>query len=99
MCHPGRRLSRAILIAFGIAVLGAIVMLLWNWLLPGLFPGAGRVDYLHALGLLLLCKILFGGFRGGCGSHRFHRRFDHLSPQERDRFRQGLKSAFGRDAR
>ena len=40
-------------------------MLLWNWLLPTVFIGAQSIGYWPALGILLLSKILFGGFRRG----------------------------------
>ena len=64
-------------IAIGIALLfgfvafifigGLIVQWLWNWLLPDLF-GLRRVTFWEALGLLALCRILFGGFgKGGHG--------------------------------
>ncbi|MGZ7039533.1 MAG: hypothetical protein ACXVJO_15265, partial [Thermoanaerobaculia bacterium] len=45
---------------------GEVVMGLWNWLLPSLF-GWRQVTFWQALGLLVLCRILFGGFgmRGG----------------------------------
>ncbi|QGZ42970.1 hypothetical protein GO485_06910 [Pseudoduganella flava] len=69
-----------------IAVLVAVVwlvMMLWNWLMPALFDGARTIDYWHALGLLVLCKILFGG---GHGRWREHRRWHHMSAAEREEF-------------
>ena len=49
---------------------GEIVMRLWNWLAPALF-GFRQVTFWQALGLLALCRILFGGFgMGGGGGHR-----------------------------
>lgn len=48
-----------------IAVGGAVVMWLWNWLLPPL-AGWSEVNFWQALGLLGLCRLLFGGFHG-CG--------------------------------
>ena len=45
---------------------GGLVMLLWNWLMPALI-GASQVTFWQALGLLALCRILFGG-RGWHGS-------------------------------
>ena len=51
-----------------IAIGGEVVMHLWNWLLPALF-GWRLITFWQALGLLALCRILFGGFGGG-GSHR-----------------------------
>ncbi|TFW17135.1 hypothetical protein E4L98_21465 [Duganella callida] len=72
------------------AVLGAIVMLLWNCLIPAIFPGANAVTYWQALGLLVLCRILFGGFHG---RHRdWHerreqwQRWQAMTPEERAAF-------------
>jgi hypothetical protein len=48
---------------------GEVVMLLWNWLAPPLF-GLPQVTFWQALGLLALCRILFGGFGLGGGGHR-----------------------------
>jgi len=47
---------------FAVAV-GFATMGLWNWLVPALFHGP-IITYWQALGLLVLSKILFGGFRG-----------------------------------
>src|SRR5882672_6450981 len=52
---------------------GEVVMLLWNWLAPALF-GLRQVTFWQALGLLALCRILFGGFGLGGGGHRNSRR-------------------------
>lgn len=71
------------------AVLGTIVMLLWNWLIPTIFPGAHAVNYWQALGLLLLCRILFGGFRGrgDWQEKREHwQRWQAMTPEERAQF-------------
>ena len=46
----------ALLVVVGIAALGWVVMLLWNWLLPALFVGAQPVNYCQALGILLLSR-------------------------------------------
>src|SRR5262245_5517306 len=87
---------------------GEVVMRLWNWLLPPLF-GWHLITFWQAVGLLALCRILFGGVSGR-GHHRrgpdFRRRmWDHwekMSPEERERFRQGWKDRrcgpFGRPA-
>ena len=67
---------------------GTVVQLLWNWLLPPLF-GFPLLTFWQALGMLALCRILFGGF----GSHRS----DHSkrSPEQRERFRQAMRRRFG----
>jgi len=76
------------LAALAIAFLGAAVMLLWNWVAPALLIGARPLDFWHAVGLLALCRILFGGFHGRGGWHRRrHRHGWHaLSREERGRF-------------
>jgi hypothetical protein len=50
------------------AIGGEVVKQLWNWLLPPLF-GWPQVSFWQALGILALCRILFGGFGRG-GGHR-----------------------------
>jgi hypothetical protein len=47
---------------------GEVVKLLWNGLLPALF-GFPVITFWQAIGLLVLCRILFGGFgrHGGRG--------------------------------
>ena len=88
---------------------GEVVRLLWNWLLPPLF-GWPAITFWQALGLLVLCRILFGG-KGFHGGHRggsgFRRRFadrmadrvaerwEHMTPEERDRFRRRLRERCG----
>lgn len=41
-------------------VFGALVMVLWNWLMPAMF-GLGVIGYWQGFGLVLLAKLLFGG--------------------------------------
>ncbi len=81
---PAAILGMALFIFIG----GQIVTLLWNWLMPPLF-GFPLVSFWQALGLLALCRILFGGF-GRHGSHRSTR-----TPEERKRIRQALRRRFG----
>ena len=61
-----------------IAGFSAAVMLLWNALLPGLF-GFSTLNYLQAMGILLLVRILFGGLGGGLT----HRNIDRVGEQYR----------------
>lgn len=85
---------------------GFVVMSLWNWLMPNIF-GLGAITFVQALGLLVLSKILFGGFRGGhwgggCGGgrqfwkHRMAERWDKMTPEERNEFKQRMGSRWGR---
>jgi hypothetical protein len=47
--------------AAAVAAFGAVVMSLWNWLMPCIF-GLAAINFWQALGLFLLAKILFGSF-------------------------------------
>jgi hypothetical protein len=78
---------------------GEVVRQLWNWLLPPIF-GWRQITFWQALGLLALCRILFGGFGfHGRDRSRFRRRmaerWDHMTPEERERFRQGMRGRCG----
>lgn len=59
----------------GVLLLSWIVMRLWNWLIPSLFKGP-VLQFKHAVGVLVLSKILFGGFGGG-GHWRGHHGHHH----------------------
>ena len=81
---------------------GEVVKLLWNWLLPPLF-GLRQITFWQALGILLLCRILFGGFRShGPRRSRFRRRmaerWERMTPEERERFRHGIFGRCGYDS-
>jgi hypothetical protein len=102
-----KRLKRLIFIAplailgmlLFIAIGGEIVLHLWNWLLPPLF-GWRQITFWQALGILALCRILFGGF-GWHGSgrsnlrRRIEERCEHMTPEERERFRQRMRERWG----
>jgi len=82
-----------------IALGGEVVRQLWNWLLPPLF-GFRQLTFWQAFGLLALCRILFGGFGfHGSGRSNFRRRmaerWEHMTPEERERFRQGMRGRWG----
>jgi hypothetical protein len=67
---------------------GQVVRLLWNWLTPELF-GWRQITFWQAIGILALCRILFGGF-GRHGGYRSRR-----TPEERERVRQAMRKRFG----
>jgi len=85
-----RAVSIVLLVALAIAVLGFGVMLLWNWLLPPLL-GVHSVTFVQAVGILVLCRVLFGGFHGK-GGHWRHHRWREVSPEDRARFRDEMRS-------
>ena len=78
---------------------GTVVMLLWNWLAHGLL-GLPLVTFWQALGILVLCRILFGGF--GCGGRsrgrafrKMNDRWEGMTPEEREECRQRLRERLG----
>jgi hypothetical protein len=81
---------------------GEIVMRLWNWLLPMLF-GWRQITFWQAIGILALCRILFGshGFRGSRSSarrrmqERMDERWERMTPEERERARQSWRGRCG----
>jgi len=82
-------------------VAGFVVMGLWNVLMPPIF-GFHAIGFWQALGLLVLAKILFGGFHrhshGGRGywKRAMRERWEHMTPEERERFRQAMHERCGR---
>jgi Ca2+/H+ antiporter, TMEM165/GDT1 family len=94
-----RGLKFALFAPLFIAVLGYLVMSLWNWLTPALF-GWHPITFWQALGILILSKILFGGFRGRPGRHMYWRhrmreRWERMTPEEREKFRAGMRGRCG----
>ena len=79
---------------FALAAIPAIIMLLWNWLIPSII-GWSAISYWQALGLFILSRLFFGGFgRHGFGHHGFgmphgehphlfREKFKNMSPEER----------------
>src|SRR5579872_4872962 len=98
----GRRVARILkFILFAIAaaaVMSFVVMSLWNWLVPALFGGR-TIGYWQALGVLILSKIPFGGFRRPGGGFSWRRRmmerWEAMTPEEREKFREGMRGRCG----
>ena len=93
--------------ALFIAAAGFATQALWNWLMPALFR-LPAITLGQTFGLLLLSRILFGGFRGGGAAGGWARkrrewqqrvagRLEHLSPEAREKFRQQIRSRCGAD--
>jgi len=85
-----------------IAVFGFIVMSLWNAILPAVI-GVKSVSFWQALGILVLSKILFGGFgRGGRWGHKrrewrekMKEKWSAMTPEEREQFQSEWKNRCG----
>lgn len=89
------RRKKFIFIPFAIvgAVLlfGWVVMLLWNAILPNVVSGVSALSYWQAVGLFVLSKILFGGFKGGGPSRgpsaHFREKWRNMNEEERAQFK------------
>ena len=86
-----------------VLLFGTIVMGLWNAILPAVI-GVKTITFIQALGILLLSKILFGGFgrRGGWhgGRHnawrnKLQEKMANMTPEEREKFKAEWKSRCG----
>ena len=93
-----RRLKFVLFAVAAVAAFTYVVMSLWNWLLPGLF-GWHAIGFWQAAALLVLSKILFGGLRGPGGTIHWRRRmmerWEQMTPEEREKFREGMRGRCG----
>lgn len=95
-----RNRKKFFLMPFGIAALLAlvsyVVMLLWNSLLPEILH-TGTITFWQAMGLFILCKILFGFGKGNSAPwmrHRMHDRCNEMSQEDRELFKERMKKKF-----
>lgn len=88
-----------------VLLFGAVVMGLWNAILPAVL-GVKAITFVQALGILLLSKILFGGFhskgrgfRGRNGgptwNENMKEKWGTMTPEERDRFKSEWRNRCG----
>jgi hypothetical protein len=83
---------------------GYLVMQLWNYILPGTIAGVGELTYFKAIGLLILSKLLFGGFRGKphgkCSHHEHHdywkEKMMNVTDEDKEKFKAGWRDHCGR---
>ncbi len=86
-----------------LAITSAVVMLLWNAIIPAVFNGP-ILTYWHAAGLLILAKILFGSMGRGFGRRhhypdemwkkKLRAKYEAMTPEEKEKFRSKCKSRF-----
>jgi len=89
----------AIMIVICIFLLSAVVMFLWNHILVPVL-NINVITIWQALGIFILSKILFGGFKGKggrCGESKGKGRmmmenWHNMSPEEKDAFKEKLRS-------
>jgi hypothetical protein len=98
----GRRILRVLkvvaIVILAFTVFGFVVTQLWNYLMPGLF-GLRTISFWQAVGLMLLGRLLFGGFRPGRGGFGWRgemmKRWGQMTPEEREKFREGMRGRCG----
>lgn len=98
--HRLRFLMPLAVLAF-VALLTAVVRALWNGVLVEVLA-VRIITYWQALGLLLLAKILFGGWPGGGGrfgggwrERMMAKRWESLDPAQREKMREQMRRRFG----
>jgi hypothetical protein len=101
--NRGLRMLRMAVIGVAAITLGGwVVSGLWNWLMPAIF-GVHEIGFWQGLGLLVLSRLFFGGFRGGHGHgfgrrrmmRRWAERWEKMTPEEREKFREGMRRRCG----
>jgi len=59
------KLVGALLLLVGVfVVIGFVVMILWNFVVPVILPGAATLSLLQAMALYILAGLLGGAFTG-----------------------------------
>ena len=93
-----RALKIAVFVTLGVAAIGFVVMHLWNLLIPPIF-GLHAITFWQAAGLMVLGRLLFGGFRPGRGGFSWRRkmmeRWEEMTPEQREKFREGMSHRCG----
>jgi len=82
-----------------VAIVGLLVMELWNWLIPVLFNGS-LINYWQALGILLLARLLTGFGKPGVShwKHKMSHGWGALSDEDRSKLREKFKDRWCRSA-
>jgi hypothetical protein len=81
-------------------LVGLVVMGLWNAILPAVL-GIKTITFLQALGILLLSKILFGGFHGGFRGRgaqwkqRMQQKMGNMTLEEKEKFKAEWRNRCG----
>ena len=95
-------IGMAVCSAIAIVALGFVIMTLWNQILVPVLS-VKAISYTQALGIFILSKLLFGGFRGkGCGRGsscgiggrgiEMKEKWMNMSPEERENFKQNWRN-------
>lgn len=97
----GRFIFIPIAVAAFLSLVSFAVMQLWNNLLPAILH-VTAITFWQAMGIFILCKILFGfGHKGGRGwgnrggapwmRRKMEERFKSMTPEEKEKFKQKMR--------
>jgi len=97
-----QRLFIPVVVVAGVFAFSGVVMYLWNAILPDVL-GVHTLTYWQALGILVLSKILFGGFKGISEHHRSHihqtqemrAKWMNMNAEEKEKLRKEWGMRFG----
>lgn len=100
--HRGRIVGFVFIGIAGFAAVIALIMVLWNWLIPVIFGGP-VLTYWQAAGILILSKIIFSGFWGHKSHNsdprhrawrrKFEEKMKNMSDEDKEKFRSGFRHA------
>jgi len=101
--YRGRFIFIPLAVAAFLSVISFVVMNLWNYLLPGILH-VGFITFWQAMGIFILCKILFGFGKGGHRGrgqwmrYKMAERFKNMTPEEKEKFKEkwGQRCGHGR---
>ncbi|WP_175268859.1 hypothetical protein [Mucilaginibacter humi] len=103
--YKGRFIFIPIAVAAFLSLISFAVMQLWNDLLPDILHVA-TITFWQAMGIFILCKILFGFGKGGRGRNpwggnpwggnprmrnKMQERFKSMTPEEKEKFKQKMR--------
>jgi hypothetical protein len=100
--YKGRFVFIPIAVAAFVSLISFAVMQLWNHLLPDILH-VTAITFWQAMGIFILCKILFGfGHKGGRGwggrgggapwmRQKMEERFKSMTPEEKEKFKQKMR--------
>ena len=99
--YKGRFVFVPVIAAAFLSLISFVVMQLWNNILPDVVH-ASTINFWQAMGIFVLCKILFGfgkGGRMGGGApwmrKRIQERFKNMTPEEKEQFKAKMRNRMG----
>ncbi len=78
------------------ALLGFVIMWLWNWLMPMIF-GLTTITYWQGIGVFILAKIIFGGIGSGSGDSEKKHEKGTIRSAIRDEVKKEFDKEFDKD--